>query len=132
MVGVSFHVGSGCYDTAAYVDAIARARAAFDMGKAAGYDFTLLDVGGGFEDATFERAAAILRDAIDLHFPARDNLRIIAEPGRYYVAKAFSLATNIIARRAPPAADHASEAYLDPEQPSVMCTCFFIACSFSY
>lgn len=122
VIGVSFHVGSGCYDTSAYVDAIARARTAFDMGKAVGYDFTLLDVGGGFEDATFERAALILKDAIDLHFPARENLRIIAEPGRYYVSKAFSLAVNVIARRAPPAMEglggESEEA--DPEQPSVM------------
>ena len=123
VIGVSFHVGSGCYDTSAYTDAVARARAAFDMGKAAGYDFTLLDVGGGFEDATFERAAAILSDAIDLHFPVRDKLRIIAEPGRYYVAKAFSIAVNVIARRAPPAQEGAEPEEGDPEQPSVMCTC---------
>ncbi|EKM57862.1 uncharacterized protein PHACADRAFT_251754 [Phanerochaete carnosa HHB-10118-sp] len=121
VIGVSFHVGSGCYDTSAYTDAIARARAAFDMGRAAGYEFSLLDVGGGFEDATFERAAGVLRDAIDLHFPARENLRIIAEPGRYYVAKAFSLAVNVIARRAPPPAVEGADAEeTDPGEPSVM------------
>ena len=48
---------------------------------------------------------------------------MIAEPGRYYVSKAFSLAANIIARRAPPALEAgASEMDVDPEQPSVMCT----------
>lgn len=124
VIGVSFHVGSGCYDTAAYVDAISRARAAFDMGKAAGFDFNFLDVGGGFEDSTFERAASMLRDAIESHFPDRTGLRIIAEPGRYYVAKAFSLAVNIIARRAPPASEGGAEVE-DPEQPSVMCECLF-------
>ena len=122
VIGVSFHVGSGCYDSSAYADAIMRARAAFDMGKEAGYDFTLLDIGGGFEDATFESAATILMDAINTYFPVRDNIKIIAEPGRYYVAKAFSLAVNIIARRAPPAADGASEdADTDNDQPKVMC-----------
>lgn len=100
VVGVSFHVGSGCYDASAYSDAIARARAAFDLGAAAGYTFNLLDVGGGFEDHLFENTAATLRDAIDAHFPDRTNLRIIAEPGRYYVSRAFNLAANIIARRA--------------------------------
>lgn len=106
VVGVSFHVGSGCYDSNAFTDAVARARAAFDMGRDAGYKFTLLDIGGGFEDATFEATAQVLRDALERHFPARDRardgVRLIAEPGRYYVAKAFSLAANIIARRAPP------------------------------
>ena len=102
VIGVSFHVGSGCYDAGAFADAVARARVAFDMGREAGYEFSLLDVGGGFEDATFETTAAVLTDAIDRHFPVRDRIRVIAEPGRYYVSKAFSLAANIIARRAPP------------------------------
>ncbi|KAL4250921.1 Orn/Lys/Arg decarboxylase class-II family protein [Abortiporus biennis] len=121
VIGVSFHVGSGCYDATAFSDAVMRARATFDMGKDAGYDFQLLDVGGGFEDDTFETTASVLRNAIEQYFPERENLRIIAEPGRYYVAKAFSLAANIIARRAPPQADSGSQDVdMDPEQPSVM------------
>lgn len=101
VVGVSFHVGSGCYDPSVYMDAITRARAVFDMGTEVGYTFSLLDVGGGFEDSLFEQAANILTQAIDLHFPHRAEIKIIAEPGRFYVSKAFRLATNIIARRAP-------------------------------
>ncbi|KAI0077813.1 ornithine decarboxylase [Panus rudis PR-1116 ss-1] len=122
VVGVSFHVGSGCYDPSAFADAVMRARAAFDMGKEAGYKFTLLDVGGGFEDHTFETTALTLRHAIDEYFPDRAELKIIAEPGRYYVANAFSLATNVIARRAPPNAEGGSQdaVDVDPEQPSVM------------
>jgi ornithine decarboxylase len=102
VIGVSFHVGSGCYDPLTYKDAVMRARTAFDMGKEAGYEFYLLDVGGGFEDALFEPAAAVLSEAIDLYFPNREEIRVIAEPGRFYVSKAFSLATHIIARRASP------------------------------
>ncbi|KAF8799053.1 hypothetical protein BYT27DRAFT_7201957 [Phlegmacium glaucopus] len=101
VVGVSFHVGSGCYDPSVYMDAITRARAVFDMAKEVGYTFKLLDVGGGFEDSLFEQAATVLKQAIDRHFPDRDGLKIIAEPGRFYVSKAFRLAVNIIARRAP-------------------------------
>ena len=44
----SFHVGSGCYDPAAFSAAIASARTVFDMGEKAGYHFDLLDIGGGF------------------------------------------------------------------------------------
>ncbi|KAF5379680.1 hypothetical protein D9615_005807 [Tricholomella constricta] len=117
VVGVSFHVGSGCYDPSVYTDAISRARAVFDMGKEAGYTFSLLDVGGGFEDALFEQAAAVLTEAIDQHFPDRhaQKLRIIAEPGRFYVSKAFKLAANIIARRAP--LTGASETDMDMDTP---------------
>jgi ornithine decarboxylase len=121
VIGVSFHVGSGCYDPNAYTDAVIRANAVFDMGKAAGYDFTLLDVGGGFEDATFERSASALAEAIDQYFPDGRNIRIIAEPGRFYVSKAFSLAANIIARRAP-----LTDSPSASDHPKVMCQFSFL------
>ncbi|KAJ6611136.1 pyridoxal-dependent decarboxylase [Mycena sp. CBHHK59/15] len=119
VVGVSFHVGSGCFDPRVYTDAVARARAAWDAGAAAGYTFSMLDVGGGFEDALFEQAARVLRDAIDVYFPNRRGIKVIAEPGRFYVSKAFSLACNIIARRAPPEAAAGGEEE-DADKPSVM------------
>ncbi|KAF8895861.1 ornithine decarboxylase [Gymnopilus junonius] len=124
VVGVSFHVGSGCYDPSVYTDAIMRAHAVFDMGKETGYTFKLLDVGGGFEDALFEQAAGFLTKAIDTYFPERPDIKIIAEPGRFYVSKAFRLAANIIARRAPLASPSAAPQEVkqeeDPEHPSVM------------
>ncbi|GAA5964600.1 hypothetical protein JCM21900_002655 [Sporobolomyces salmonicolor] len=103
VVGISFHCGSGCKDPALFGDAIRRARWAFDVGKEEGFDFELLDIGGGFEDANFEEIAAVLREAIAEHFPldhTGNGVRIIAEPGRFYVCRAFELATNIIAKRA--------------------------------
>ena len=123
VIGVSFHVGSGCYDPSVYTDAISRARTAFEMGSKAGYTFKLLDVGGGFEDSLFEQAATVLKQAIDLHFPDRHNLEIIAEPGRFYVSKAFRLAANIIARRAPlPGSEVQDQGESSADNPVVMCT----------
>ncbi|QRV89764.1 ornithine decarboxylase [Ceratobasidium sp. AG-Ba] len=100
VIGVSFHVGSGCFDSNAFADAVMRARAVFDIGAEAGYRFSLLDVGGGFEDGNFEGTAQVLREALVRYFPDRSGIRVIAEPGRFYVSGAFSLAANIIARRA--------------------------------
>ena len=120
VVGVSFHVGSGCYDPEMYTDAISRARSAFDFGAAAGFTFTLLDIGGGFEDATFEKSASVLTEAIVAYFPDRRDLQLIAEPGRFYVAKAFSLATNIIARRAP-LSQSSAEADAGFDEQKIMC-----------
>ncbi|EAU85127.1 ornithine decarboxylase [Coprinopsis cinerea okayama7 len=123
VVGVSFHVGSGCYDPSVYTDAIMRSRTVFDMAKEAGYDFTLLDIGGGFEDALFEKAATVLREAIDRYFPDRKHIKMIAEPGRFYVSTAFKLAAHIIARRAPlekDAAPATSGTAEEPDQPKVM------------
>jgi ornithine decarboxylase len=102
VIGVSFHVGSGCFAASAFNDAVIVARNVFDIGKELGFDFTLLDVGGGFpgsdsENISFGEVCEVLRNAIDKYFPP--NVRVIAEPGRYYSASAFTLASQIIARR---------------------------------
>jgi ornithine decarboxylase len=110
VVGVSFHVGSGCYDPNSFRDAVFRARSVFDLARDYGFHFDLLDVGGGYDHDNFEMIASVLRESIDEHFADAEfapggsrcpagGLRIIGEPGRYYVQRAFSLAANIIARR---------------------------------
>ncbi|KAI8882632.1 alanine racemase C-terminal domain-like protein, partial [Backusella circina FSU 941] len=99
----SFHVGSGSFDELAFVDAVQRARWTFDQGEKLGFNFTLLDIGGGFpggdvkEGATFEKIASVLGPAVDVHFPP--EIRVIAEPGRFFVATAFTVCVNIIGRR---------------------------------
>jgi ornithine decarboxylase len=104
VIGVSFHVGSGCKDPMQFADAVWRAKRVFDMGKEAGYDFKFLDVGGGFERETFQEMSQVVRDSLDLYFPQENGVRVVAEPGRLLVSSAFTLATNIIAsRRALPA-----------------------------
>lgn len=105
VIGISFHVGSGCTDATSFSDAVILARKAFDIGAEYGFQFSLLDIGGGFpgnisnqdNDITFHEIAATLRPAIDEHFPM--DVKIIAEPGRYFVAGAFTLCTNITSRR---------------------------------
>lgn len=104
VVGVSFHVGSGCYDAEAYGAAVMSARTAFDIGEHLGFKFDLLDIGGGFPGQSsaklsFEEIVSVLRPALDTFFPESMGVRIIAEPGRFFVASAFTLAVNIIARR---------------------------------
>ena len=100
----SFHVGSGCYEATAFAQAVVSARDVFDMGKEAGYDFTLLDIGGGFPGQqsakiSFEEICESLAPALDLHFPAETGVRIIAEPGRFFVASAFTLVVNIFSKK---------------------------------
>lgn len=48
VIGVSFHVGSGCEEPIAYRNAIAAAREVFDLAENLGFKFKLLDVGGGY------------------------------------------------------------------------------------
>ena len=43
--------------------------------------------------------SSVLRPALNLHFPALAAVRLIAEPGRFYVSRAFTVAVNVIAKR---------------------------------
>lgn len=97
VVGVSFHVGSGAEDPKAFVKAVQDARWVFDQASDVGFDMKVLDVGGGFSSDTFDVFADTLGTALDEYFPS--HIRVIAEPGRYYVASAFTLAAHVIARR---------------------------------
>ncbi|KAF8464617.1 pyridoxal-dependent decarboxylase [Kalaharituber pfeilii] len=97
VIGVSFHVGSGSYDPTAFVRSVIDARKVFDEAAEFGYDMKTLDVGGGYGHDNFESVASLLGPALDKYFPP--SVRVIAEPGRYYVASAFTIATHVIARR---------------------------------
>jgi len=133
IVGVSFHVGSGCESANSFAEAIKNARHVFDLGEALGFHMTLLDLGGGFPGTskvpiTFDEIAGVVNEALELYFPEGDEtLSIIAEPGRYYVASAFTLATMVIAKRMMPTSDGPKSAmyYLnDGVYGSFNCTIF--------
>lgn len=97
LVGVSFHCGSGVSDPSAFTKAVEDARVVFDQAKAIGLNLKVLDVGGGFTAEGFESMAATLNKALEDNFPP--SVRIIGEPGRYYVSSAFTVACQIIGRR---------------------------------
>lgn len=97
VVGVSFHVGSGCQDPPVFRRAIKAARELFNFAAKLGYDFNLLDLGGGYpgnHGSSIEKIAEIINLALDDYFPD-PSVQIIAEPGRYYVCSAFTLACNV-------------------------------------
>lgn len=97
IVGVAFHVGSGASDPQAFLKAVQDARFVFDQAAELGFNLQNLDVGGGFCSESFEAMASVLSSALDDYFPP--GVRIIGEPGRYYVSSAFTIACHVIARR---------------------------------
>ncbi|CAG7834075.1 unnamed protein product [Allacma fusca] len=102
VVGVSFHVGSGCMDPPVFHRAIGAASWLFNVAREFGYSFTLLDIGGGFPGNTgssIVEIADIVNKSVDEYFPKGCGVEIIAEPGRYYVASAFTLVTQIHSKR---------------------------------
>ncbi|DAZ98124.1 TPA: hypothetical protein N0F65_003110 [Lagenidium giganteum] len=110
VVGVSFHVGSGCTDVTAYSDAVKRSRKVFDIAQSMGISLSLLDIGGGFPGTetapiSFEACAKELQTSLAEHFPASSGVRIISEPGRFFAASTHTLAVNVIGRKLAPTFD---------------------------
>jgi len=116
LIGVSFHVGSGCFDANAFVEAVTAARRVFDEASKYGFELHLLDVGGGFpgvqsqSSIDFVSVARLLGAKVDELFPS--SVRIIAEPGRYYVAAAYTLLVNVTARRVVKLAEDRTSKYM--------------------
>ncbi|XP_017149701.1 ornithine decarboxylase 1 [Drosophila miranda] len=101
VTGTSFHVGSGCSELEAYDRAIKKAKNIFKFGELLGYDMNFLDIGGGFpgsDDEKFQKIAEIVNTSVQRHFPD-DRVQIIAEPGRFFVAAAYTLVCKIHAKR---------------------------------
>lgn len=105
VIGVSFNVEHDYEDVSVYGRAVRIAREAFDLASKEGINMTLLDIGDGFpgtpsEKISFQDISAELRASLDKLFPATSGVKIVAEPGKFFVASAFTLATNVIAKRA--------------------------------
>jgi len=115
LVGVSFHCGSGQMNPETFSDSIMNARHLFDYARE-NYDFKMhfLDVGGGYPGDSngselFNSISKEINRALEVYFPQRyfdelngtgeKKLKVIAEPGRYYACSAFTLCTNVIAKR---------------------------------
>ena len=114
VAGVSFHVGSGCGDSDAYVTALAHAQFVFETAEAMGMaPMNIVDIGGGFPGdnggyggpgmPTFQNLAEAIRNGIAsfkiaMNRPAGD-IRFIAEPGRYFVSSSTVITTKVYSRK---------------------------------
>nr|P49725.1 RecName: Full=Ornithine decarboxylase; Short=ODC [Panagrellus redivivus]CAA57683.1 ornithine decarboxylase [Panagrellus redivivus]CAA65024.1 ornithine decarboxylase [Panagrellus redivivus] len=104
VIGISFHVGSGCNEPATFRTALEYARGLFDLGISLGLSMTLLDIGGGFPGVdtahiSLDACAAVINPALEELFPLDScpDVEVIAEPGRYFACAAVSVTTNVIA-----------------------------------
>lgn len=103
VVGVCFHVGSGCQNASAYSHAIGLAHRVFMHGKSIGMDLSILDIGGGFpghkgEEDYFSQVSCAIRDSLAKWFGGED-VTVIAEPGRYFAASTHTLAVCVTSKR---------------------------------
>ena len=101
IVGVSFHVGSGCEDPNVYYSALEDCKKVYDMGKDFGFELRTIDIGGGFpgdNDETFIEMANVINRGMTEIFTGLE-IDFIAEPGRYFVTSAYTLVTSVINKK---------------------------------
>lgn len=101
IVGVSFHVGSGCEDPNVYYSALQDCKKVYDMGKEYGFELKTVDIGGGFpgeDEETFIAMANVINHGITDIFNGIE-INFIAEPGRYFVTSAYTLVTSVINKK---------------------------------
>eukprot|EP01068_Selenidium_serpulae_P011750 Selendium_serpulae@DN5719_c0_g1_i1.p1 len=107
LVGVDFHVGSGCNELGPFTHALQSARTVFDLAEAEGFDMRVLDLGGGFSGdlpgsctngPAFEDLAKEIKEGLE-SFP--ETVRVISEPGRFFASGVSTLAVKVFSRRQP-------------------------------
>lgn len=109
--GLTFHVGSQQRSTAAWDPALAVAARLWRSAADAGHAPSLVNVGGGFPGRYSDAVAPIsaygaaIEASLARHFGPDTSLwpQVAAEPGRYLVADAGALATEVVlvSRRSP-------------------------------
>nr|XP_024216357.1 probable ornithine decarboxylase [Halyomorpha halys] len=102
IIGISFHVGTGCHEAEAYPRAIHIAAAIIQKARQNGIAIQYLDIGGGFPGDSlemFEKIARRINDALETENILLNDITVIAEPGRFFVSKAFTLATTVTSVR---------------------------------
>ena len=103
VAGLSFHVGSQTTNFENYMQAINMAALIFKEVKERGYDkMDLLDIGGGFPAPydesvkPFSELAKRINTELDRLIP--EDIKIIAEPGRFMVATTATAVSKIIGK----------------------------------
>jgi ornithine decarboxylase len=100
--GLGFHVGSQCTNFENYVQALSTSASIMEEAAASGFGLRLLDIGGGFpvrydrHVRPFRELAKILSVELNRLFP--ETIEILAEPGRFMVAKAATLVAEVIGK----------------------------------
>jgi len=100
--GLSFHVGSQCTNFDNYTSALEITSEVFHHSRKKGYGLKIIDIGGGFpvpyssQVPRFEKLAEVIDSESARLFPA--DADIIAEPGRFMVATAAVLVSEVIGK----------------------------------
>jgi ornithine decarboxylase len=105
LIGLSFHVGSGCSSGDSFYSAIETCKQAKDIAKKLNLDISVIDLGGGFPGSNqekFNEIAEKINLAIESFFSEEiksKSIEFIAEPGRYFAEKSHTLILKVIGKK---------------------------------
>ncbi len=103
-VGVSFHVGSQCYDKYSWKDALMQVADVFWFAKLEGIKLNTINLGGGIpikyvrDIPTVSEIASVINDSIDEYFNFMERPTLFIEPGRSMVGNAGILVSRVLLR----------------------------------
>ncbi len=101
IIGFAFHVGSQCLNPANFKKAFNIALSELEKAQKLGIETAILDIGGGLPvnyslDISYEED--IVAEIVKIIEKIPENIKLIAEPGRNFVATAGTLVTRIIGK----------------------------------
>ena len=102
--GICFHVGSQCLSPESYKEAIKLCHSIFEAAAEKGIHLDLLNIGGGFPIGYRKKVPDIttfcktINEALKYYFYGRFDVDVVAEPGRFICADAFTLVTRVIGK----------------------------------
>jgi ornithine decarboxylase len=110
VIGFSWHVGSNCKNAHQYYTAIEMTKYAFDIAKQKGFSPTMIDIGGGFTgnddvqsinllNETSEEIYRAMKDFFNYDTENENNIKLIAEPGRFFCTNFCTLTLNVIGKK---------------------------------
>ncbi len=112
IVGTCFHCGSNCKNPKLYYEALELCKYAFDVSRKIGFNFNILDIGGGFSGLNDDISIKLLEDISEevnkslnelfgYNSETRDEsgLKVIAEPGRFFVTDSHTLVLSVIGKK---------------------------------
>lgn len=100
-IGISFHVGSQCYNPYNWKTAIMESVEFFEHLEENGLHPYYINLGGGFPTPylkpipSMDEIGEVINDALEYYFEDR-KLKIVAEPGRYMVGDAGLLVSKVV------------------------------------
>jgi ornithine decarboxylase len=96
VIGLSFHVGSMCYDPLVFEESLRICSDVFKVADRLGMSFNFLDIGGGFSGKTFESCAEVISSSLEKWFS--EDVEIIAEPGRFICESSIDVYCRVIGK----------------------------------